>query len=308
MQRSEDSCLPVKLLVTHAEELKDRVDHIFIPRLVSMDHSYILCPKFRGAPDIVRLALGGAVPIIDETIDLRCRKDGLLHSFLKVAEDLGASGGEAREAFQKAEQAFSAFKETWRERINLLPSRSLFDLQIPVASAGLSGREGSSCTSPSKEAGGGADSRKVPLRVALIGHPYNVFDVDINKDILTLTKRLGMEVVTSDHLSREMIEKPMSRLSKEIYWSSGREITGSLLHFLFPGGAREVDGVLFLTSFKCGIDALLQELIKRSIHLRGGSRVPFLVLSFDEHTGREGLITRLEAFADVMEGRINRSR
>jgi len=28
--------------------------------------------------------------------------------------------------------------------------------------------------------------------------------------------------------------------------------------------------------------------------------VPFLTLSFDEHTGREGLTTRLEAFKDVM--------
>jgi predicted nucleotide-binding protein (sugar kinase/HSP70/actin superfamily) len=59
--------------------------------------------------------------------------------------------------------------------------------------------------------------------------------------------------------------------------------------------------VVFLTSFKCGIDALLQEFIKRSLKVQGGTRVPFLVLSFDEHTGREGLITRLEAFKDVME-------
>ena len=138
---------------------------------------------------------------------------------------------------------------------------------------------------------------KATLRVAFVGHPYNLFDNDINKDILTLTKNLGIEIITSDLLSEEEIDRQISDLSKEIYWSSGREIVGALLHFLRGG----VDGVVFLTSFKCGIDALLQEFIKRSLKVQGGTSLPFLVLSFDEHTGREGLVTRLEAFRDVIE-------
>ena len=142
-------------------------------------------------------------------------------------------------------------------------------------------------------------SQKAFLRVAFIGHPYNVFDNDINKDILTLARRLGMEILTSDLLLEEVMDQQVSGLSKEIYWSSGREIVGALFHFL-EGPA---DGVVFLTSFKCGIDALLQEFVKRRLKIQGGTRVPLLVLSFDEHTGREGLTTRLEAFRDVMEQR-----
>jgi predicted nucleotide-binding protein (sugar kinase/HSP70/actin superfamily) len=138
---------------------------------------------------------------------------------------------------------------------------------------------------------------KAALRVAFIGHPYNLFDTDLNKDILTLTKNLGMEILTSDLLSEKEIDRQISNLSKEIYWSSGREIVGALFHFLSGG----VDGVVFLTSFKCGIDALLQEFIKRRLKVRGGTSIPLLILSFDEHTGREGLTTRLEAFRDVME-------
>ncbi len=137
------------------------------------------------------------------------------------------------------------------------------------------------------------------LRVAFIGHPYNLFDTDINKDLLGLAKQLGMEILTSDLLSEKVIEEEISYLSKEIYWSSGREIVGSLFHFLSGG----VDGVVFITSFKCGIDALLQEFVKRMLRIRKGFSVPFLVLSFDEHTGREGLTTRLEAFKDVIDER-----
>ncbi len=274
----EDSCLPMKLLVTHASSLKDKVDYLFIPRLVSLHRSYIMCPKFRGAPDIVRLATEGKVPIIDETIDLRIRGNSFLQSFLKIGETLGTSKKESKQAFSKAHHFFLTFQKEWRDRINTLLPRQLFDLNIPT-----------SCR----------EKKSLPLKIALIGHPYNLFDIDINKDILTLIKSLDMEVYTSDHLSEEEIDQQISGLSKEIYWSSGREIVGSLLYFLSGG----VDGVALLTSFKCGIDALLQEFIKRRLKVRGGTSIPFLTLSFDEHTAREGLVTRLEAFREVMEQR-----
>jgi predicted nucleotide-binding protein (sugar kinase/HSP70/actin superfamily) len=271
----EDSCLPMKLLVTHAMQLKEKVDHLFIPRLVSIHRTYIMCPKFRGAPDIVRLATGGNVSILDETIDLRKGGVSLLQTFLKIGEKLGASRQESKKAFREAEQSFSQFQKGWTDRINRLPTRQLFETDIPIPPAG----------------------RKAPLRVAFIGHPYNLFDIDINKDLPALTKSLGMEIITSDFLSEQEIDREVSGLSKEIYWSSGREIVGSLFHFLSGG----IDGVVFLTSFKCGIDALLQEFIKRRLKVRGGSSIPLLILSLDEHTGREGLTTRLEAFRDVVE-------
>jgi predicted nucleotide-binding protein (sugar kinase/HSP70/actin superfamily) len=273
----EDSCLPMKLLVTHAVQLKDKVDHLFIPRLISIHRTYIMCPKFRGAPDIVRLATGGNVSILDDTIDLRKGRNALLPSFVKIGEKLGASGHEGKRAFREAERFFSKFHQDWVDRINRLPTGQLFEMNVPTPPVG----------------------RETSLRIAFIGHPYNLFDIDINKDLLALAKSLDMEIMTSDHLSEKEIDREVSGLSKDIYWSSGREIVGSLFHFLSGG----VDGVVFLTSFKCGIDALLQEFIKRRLKVRGGSSIPLLILSFDEHTGREGLTTRLEAFRDVVEMR-----
>jgi len=271
----EDSCLPMKLLVTHAVQLKDRVDHLFIPRLVSIHRTYIMCPKFRGAPDIVRLATEGNVSIIDETLDLRKGGMSLPQTFLKIGEKLGASKQESKRAFREAGKSFSRFQKEWVDRVNQLPTAQLFEMDVPLSSV----------------------RRKAPFRIAFIGHPYNLFDTDINKDLLALAKSLGMEIVTSDLLSEKEIDREVSDLSKEIYWSSGREIVGSLFHFLSGG----VDGVVFLTSFKCGIDALLQEFIKRRLKVQGGASVPLLILSLDEHTGREGLTTRLEAFRDVVE-------
>ena len=273
----EDSCLPMKLLVTHAMFLKDKVDHLFVPRLVSLHPAYIMCPKFRGAPDIVRLATGGTISIIDETIDLRMKGNSLLKSFLRIGEKFSVSKRESKKAFFKAEQFFSNFQKGWVDRINRLPSKQLFQLEISTPSEG----------------------EERAFRVAFIGHPYNLFDIDISKDILALSKSLGMKILTSDLLSEEEVDREISGLSKEIYWSSGRETVGSLFHFL----AGDIDGVVFLTSFKCGIDALLQEFIKRKLKVRRETSIPLIVLSFDEHTGRESLTTRLEAFRDVMEER-----
>jgi len=325
----EDSCLPMKLLVTHATSLASETDHLFVPRLVSLHPKYILCPKFRGAPDIVRLAIEKKVSILDETIDLRTRKHSYRRAFLKMGEKLGASPREIQAALSRAEASFSTFQKEWIERINQLPTRDLFKLDIPTPALKSSSQEAvSPChcegverpkqshpvsneeiATLSRQGGitrndkqgllGGSEGKGGLLRVAFIGHPYNLFDTDINKDILGLAKQLGMRILTSDLLSEEVIEHEISNLSKEIYWSSGREIVGSLFHFL----SGEVDGVVFITSFKCGIDALLQEFVKRVLRIRKTSFVPFLVLSFDEHTGREGLTTRLEAFKDVIEER-----
>ncbi len=321
----EDSCLPMKLLVTHAVQLKEEVDCLFIPRLVSIHRTYIMCPKFRGAPDIVRLATERKIPIIDETIDLRKGGVSLIQSFSEIGKKLGASRQESKKAFRRAEDSFSRFRKDWMDRINRLPTGHLFEMNIPTPEtdsytkkvspllAGGDEREGDKGGGRSNEVSSRVSGKPTtgvyknessPLHVALIGHPYNLFDIDISKDLLSLTKSLGMEVVTSDSLSEKEIDREVSDLSKEIYWSSGREIVGSLFHFLSGG----VDGVVFLTSFKCGIDALLQEFIKRRLKVRGGSSLPLLILSLDEHTGREGLVTRLEAFRDVIEQRESNSR
>ena len=274
-----------------------KVDYLFIPRVVGILRTYIMCPKFRGGPDIVRLATERKASIIDETIDLRKGGVSFFQAFLKIGKKLGASKQESRKAFREAEDSFSRFRKGWADRINWLPTGQLFEMDIPTpAPRRVQGY------APSLE--GGEKEIGSPLRVAFIGHPYNLFDIDINKDLLSLAKGLGMEMVTSDLLSEKEIDHEVSDLSKEIYWSSGREIVGSLFHFLSGG----VDGVVFLTSFKCGIDALLQEFIKRRLRVLGGPSLPLLILSLDEHTGREGLMTRLEAFRDVIEERKSNSQ
>jgi predicted nucleotide-binding protein (sugar kinase/HSP70/actin superfamily) len=59
--------------------------------------------------------------------------------------------------------------------------------------------------------------------------------------------------------------------------------------------------MIFLASFGCGLDSMVGDLLER-FSFRS-NRKPFMFLTIDEHSGEAGLITRLEAFMDLIEGR-----
>jgi len=275
----EDSCLPLKLLIPHSQSLVGKVDALFLPRLISLDRRYILCPKFRGAPDVLKLALKDRLEIWDGVIDLRQGKRGLHDFFLGIAKRTGVDIDKVRRAYQKGEERYQAFSKELTDRVNNLGIEEIFELETP-------------CPSTTEH-----DHRRT---IAFIGRSYNLFDPFINKDLLTLAKGSGIKVVTSNTIPLREREQRVSSLSKEIYWETSREIVGSILYF---AEKRIADGIVFVTSFKCGIDALMQEFLKRQVGTNKKGNMPFMVLTFDEHTAVEGIRTRLEAFLDLIDQR-----
>jgi len=271
----EDSCLPMKLLVSHCLDLAEKVDVLFLPRLISIHRKYIMCPKFRGAPDIIKLAAGRETEVIDESFDSRLGSNPWGSFSRAVGKRLGLRWGEVRAASRGAHSVQEGFKRDLAKRINGLPIRDLFALEVPTPET--HGHPGD-------------------LNIAFIGHPYNLYDVDVGKDVLGMAKKFGCRIRIADSLGGHEIESKASGLSKEIYWSSGREIVGAALAFL---ARDDIDGVVFLSSFKCGIDALLQEYLKRVFKVQPAGTMPFLTLSLDEHTTVQGLATRLEAFVEI---------
>jgi len=275
----EDSCFPLKLLIPHSQSLVGKVDALFLPRLISLDGHYILCPKFRGAPDVLRLAVKDTLEIWDGVIDLRQGRKGLQAFFLDMAKWTGIDPKKVRRAYQRGEEYYQAFNRELTDRINTLGTDKLFELDFPMPST---------------------TERDYQFTVAFIGRPYNLFDPFINKDLLALAQGWGVQIVTSHIIPFHEREQRISPLSKEIYWETAREIVGSILSFAERGN---VDGIVFVTSFKCGIDALMQEFLKRTIGRSNKRGIPFMTLTFDEHTTVEGIKTRLEAFLDLIEQR-----
>ncbi len=132
-------------------------------------------------------------------------------------------------------------------------------------------------------------------RVALIGHAYNLHDRFVNMDLVRKLSRLGIGVVTEEDVDDADIAREASKLFKEPFWYFARRYYGAAAHLC---ASRQVDGVLYVSAFSCGVDSVVTELVA---HAAGD--VPLMVLKLDEHTGEAGLDTRIEAFADMLERR-----
>ncbi|RYD06009.1 hypothetical protein N752_06525 [Desulforamulus aquiferis] len=75
-------------------------------------------------------------------------------------------------------------------------------------------------------------------------------------------------------------------------------MTGGALNY---HDQRSVDGIIHVAAFACGPDSMTGELIERFIRREG--KVPFMNVNLDEHTGEAGIVTRLEAFLDMVRWR-----
>ncbi|MCX7831872.1 MAG: acyl-CoA dehydratase activase-related protein, partial [Actinobacteria bacterium] len=82
-------CMPVKIFYGHVKYLieKQKVDAVFLPRMVAVEKPAYTCPKFLGLPDMIQAAFPEA-NIISETFN---RKKGLrsyYQSYINLAEKL----------------------------------------------------------------------------------------------------------------------------------------------------------------------------------------------------------------------------
>jgi len=59
-----------------------------------------------------------------------------------------------------------------------------------------------------------------------------------------------------------------------------------------------VDGIIVMSAFPCGPDAMVNEMIQRKI-----KNVPILNLTLDGQSGSAGIETRLESFIDIIRFR-----
>lgn len=131
------------------------------------------------------------------------------------------------------------------------------------------------------------------LKIALAGHPYNLHDNFINMNIVKKLNKLGVGVITEEFSEEAAINSAVQKLYKKPFWTFARNTYGFAAH---AANDRIVDGVIYVSSFACGIDSVIIEFIKDEIE-----DFPFMVIKVDEHTGEAGLDTRVEAFVDMLE-------
>lgn len=137
-------------------------------------------------------------------------------------------------------------------------------------------------------------NKKDCLKIGVVGHPYILYDSYISLNLLDKLSSLGVDYTTSAELSEDVVK---SELYPEIdlFWIYERELIGAASFFL---NHEDYDGCLHCVSFGCGPGSVMMEIIQRKIVK--DNNFPLFTLVMDENTGEAGLITRLEAFCDMV--------
>lgn len=276
----DDACLPVKVFYGHVDKLKDKVDILFIPRIVSIEPKEYICPKFLGLPDMIRVNIKDLPNVIDTRLDLYNGKIKILDHIFLIGKTLGKSKSEVILAYYRALKHFNNCKKDIIEK-KVLPSDLLTEKKYIKSNP-----------EDKKE--------RKNFRVLLLGHPYIMYDHFINMNIIQKLEKNKVEVITYEMIRNGNITEGASKLSKEIFWTLGKNIVGSAFYFLYHK-QKYLDGIIHIASFGCGPDSLVGELLENKV--RKKYDIPFLYLNLDEQSGEAGFNTRLEAFLDILERR-----
>jgi predicted nucleotide-binding protein (sugar kinase/HSP70/actin superfamily) len=155
----------------------------------------------------------------------------------------------------------------------------------------------------------GTNGARPGLRIGLVGEIYFMIEQFANQDIEKELARLGAEVLFVRSLRRHLLHLlhvdasfyRSRRLAKRYLRScpGGEAIrtVGEAIHFVEREAA---DGIVHIFPFTCMPENIALEALQQFAEDSG---VPLLSLSFDEHTSRTGLLTRLEAFVDLIARR-----
>ncbi len=276
-----DACVPVKLFFGHVMEIKDKVDYLFIPRIVCLNRKTVYCPKFLGLPDMIRHALENVPPIIDVRIDTRQSRFALVNSFVEVGNYLGAGKMSVLRAYFKAMRAFHRYIYFLRKGVN--PQEAINYL--------------TSANSPHIRPQ--LVKTKGCLKFAVLGYPYAIYDNFINVNLLSKLKKLGVSVITVENINPFLLAiQKNCGLPKRLFWTFS-DLVLKAAHYLLKH--RKVDGIIHVTAFGCGPDAITNKFIE--LEAKKFKDIPFLTVTIDEHTGEAGLATRVEAFVDMVRRR-----
>ncbi len=265
-----EACLPIKMFFGHLKALSGKVDYIFLPRMVCLHGDRLFCPKFLGLPDLVKHSGLPLPPLLDIRLDRRKRPLFLLRACLQLGEQLGARSRKALQAYWRALRTQWAY------------TRGLRQGRLPAGARQVHGPAG-----------------KGRATVAVLGYPYLIFDEYLNLGLLKKLVALGGHWRTAETVPEADLRRQNRAFPKRPFWLYSDLVARAGYHFLGPGRG-EVAGVIHVTAFACGPDAVVDKILELEAERQ---RRPYLNITLDEQSGEAGYITRLEAFLDMLDRR-----
>ncbi|MBI2830891.1 MAG: CoA protein activase [Chloroflexi bacterium] len=148
-----------------------------------------------------------------------------------------------------------------------------------------------------------------PLLVGITGEFYVLLEPFSNLDVEDELGKLGVEVRRTTFISKwtrfslflnamglnekqRIHRAAMPYLKRDIGGDGWESVGEKVLH------SREYDGIVHLAPFTC-----MPEIVAQNIMPSTKEKIPVLTLLCDEQMGKPGMLTRLEAFVDLLERR-----
>jgi predicted nucleotide-binding protein (sugar kinase/HSP70/actin superfamily) len=301
-----ETCLPTKVFCGHVIELAGQADYVFIPSIRSLETQVYNCSKFLGLPDLVRGVVKDGPPVLDIEIDVNKGPKKVKEEIQSLGRRFTRSSSAINAAYEKALSVDERYLRMMREE-RLTPPEAI--ARLYGTEDGDGGRDvgtpgpvhsSGSLTPPASSGQALAFSQREPgtglkgLTVAVVGHPYNIYDTHINHDLIGRLRSLGVTVLTAEMAAEAALDEGTARLIGKPYWTYEDEVVGAAGHYFDS----EVDGLICVVCFGCGPDSLMMDVIRRHGKTRPGK--PLMTLIIDEHSGEAGLVTRIEAFVDML--------
>jgi len=267
----DECCLPIKVYFGHVGQLlEQQPDYILAPRFISIEPRSYICPKFMGIPDMIRAQWPHCPPLIDITVD--CSRDTreLWNNIYRAGLLFTGSRKSIYDAYQHGLREMKRVRVWTRQGYSPLEAIELWGGK----------REG-----PVKP----QDNH---ICVGILGHGYSLYDPAISLQLIEKLKQLGCKVAFLESCVKEQIEAEAARLPKKLFWTLGRKMVGAAL---LMDKNPAIDGIVYLACFGCGPDSMVGDIIARKVRHK-----PFMLVTIDEHSGEGGLLTRLEAFCDML--------
>ncbi len=249
----DEACMAMKIYMGHIYYLIDKCDYILVPRLKCVKKHEKLCTNFSALYDLVSNVFD--TNLIHYNIDVDHKEDEF-YAFTTMGLSLGFSYRKIVSAYRLAKQ-----KE------KLLKEREISKQKVLIASS-------------------------TKIKILLAGHPYNLHDEFIGKQIEKILEENNIDIIYSDRYDDKYLEEEVKVISKKNYWTFNKEIMAAISHY-----QDVVDGIILITSFPCGPDSLSNEMILRNV------KIPITNLIIDEGNSDTGLLTRIESFIDILEER-----
>ena len=271
-----ETCLPVKVYVGHVLDLIDNkgVKAIYSPSIQSIAYKIYNCSKLRGLPDLIRNVVKKDFLLVEPTLDKSAKNQGLYEYLYESVEPFGITN---------KKQIKEASRAGW----------NCYNKYRKLSQQGLTYKNALAVAIGEKKSAEPVEMNQ-PVTVAIISHHYNIFDDHLSMRIAEKLRKLGVNVLTTDSLTKEQQTQGIKNLKTVLYWSNEHEMTGSAGYYMHSG---KVDGMITVTAFGCGPDSLM---IERIVRFAKYVKMPLLNLTLDEHTGEAGIVTRLEAFTDML--------